>query len=196
MKAPVSAELCICLDILYLSIIQLVKIVRPEYGKETLMKSWVPKIIILAFATGAVLFALQPESRADDGEKATYVGSAACQECHETEYENFTKYAKKAKSYKSIQIMRKGLTESEIKGCYQCHTTGYGQPGGFQSAAKTPHLQNAGCEVCHGPGSIHIESEDPEDLGGDLSIEGCRVCHNSERVASFNFKPMLYGGAH
>jgi hypothetical protein len=160
------------------------------------MKSWVTKFLVVAFACGAIWSVFQNESRANDEEAATYVGSETCMECHEDEYENFAKYAKKAKSFKSIQIMRKGLTESEVKGCYVCHTTGYGKPGGFISEAETPHLKNAGCEVCHGPGSRHAESEDPEDLGGDVSLDGCIVCHNSERVASFNFKPMLYGGAH
>lgn len=42
-----------------------------------------------------------------------YVGSDACQDCHETEYENFKSYAKKAHSYESIKVMKKGLTEAE-----------------------------------------------------------------------------------
>jgi hypothetical protein len=48
---------------------------------------------------------------------------------------------KKAASYRSIERLRKGLTEDEIKGCYACHTTGYGKPGGFTSPEETPHLK-------------------------------------------------------
>ena len=29
-----------------------------------------------------------------------------------------------------------------------------------------------------------------------MTMKDCETCHNSERVASFNFKPLLYGGAH
>ena len=126
----------------------------------------------------------------------TYVGSEACQECHEIEYKSFKTYAKKAHSYESITAMRKSLTDAEFRTCFECHTTGVGQPGGFQSLQDTPHLKNAGCEVCHGPGSLHIESEDPEDLKEDLTAKDCETCHSSERVAAFDYKPLIHGGAH
>ena len=126
----------------------------------------------------------------------TYVGSEACQECHEVEYKSFKTYAKKAHSYESITTMRKSLTEAEFRTCFECHTTGFGQPGGFQSLQDTPHLKNAGCEVCHGPGSLHIESEDPEDLNEDLTAKDCETCHSSERVAAFDYRPLIHGGAH
>lgn len=67
----------------------------------------------------------------------TYVGTAECKNCHEKQYENFTKFAKKAHSAKSVKIMASDLTEAELAGCYGCHTTGYGKPGGFVSYEKT-----------------------------------------------------------
>jgi len=130
---------------------------------------------------------------------AEYVGSSTCGGCHEKEYNNFMKYAKKAKSDKSVKIMSKKLTLDELKGCYACHTTGYGKPGGFVSYEKTPELGHAGCEVCHGPGSAHVDSGGAKGkiIGkGRMNIKSCEVCHNSERVSNFRFKPMLYGGAH
>ena len=126
-----------------------------------------------------------------------YVGTAACKDCHEEQYENFTKFAKKAHSQKSVQIMSSDLTEAELAECYGCHTTGYGKPGGFVSYEKTPHLADAGCEVCHGPGGDHVESGgDAELIKGKLSMDDCVSCHNESRVKAFNFKPLLYGGAH
>ena len=155
------------------------------------------KCICLSSLILAVLFFLYlVPGFADEESLKTYVGSETCGECHESEFESFMANAKKANSYKSIQIMQKGLTETEKKECYSCHTTGYGANGGFVSEKETPHLKNAGCEVCHGPGSLHAESEDPEDIITELSMENCVACHNSERVANFNFKPLLYGGAH
>ena len=77
-----------------------------------------------------------------------------------------------------------------------CHTTGYGSPGGFVSLKETPHLKDAGCEVCHGPGSVHCKTEDSADINGKLSIADCERCHSAERVAAFKFKPLIYGGAH
>ncbi len=125
-----------------------------------------------------------------------YVGSDSCKVCHENEYKYFITYAKKSTSFKSIERVKKGLTEAEIKGCYYCHTTGYGKPGGFVSIEKTPHLKNAGCEVCHGPGEFHIRTGSTKDIKRRMTIKVCEVCHISERVKAFRYKPMIHGGAH
>lgn len=125
-----------------------------------------------------------------------YVGPETCKECHEDEYNSFKKYAKKNHSYENILKMKKGLREDEFQQCLQCHTTGYGRPGGFVSVEKTPHLKELSCETCHGPGSIHADSEEPNDIIGKLSLDQCEECHNSERVADFDYKPLIYGGAH
>jgi hypothetical protein len=125
-----------------------------------------------------------------------YVGSEACKKCHKEEYASFMTYAKKATSFRSIERVKKGLTEEEIKGCYYCHTTGYRKPGGFISPEKTPHLKNAGCEVCHGPGEFHIKSRNPAYIKRKLTLKDCEVCHTSERVQAFRYKPLIHGGAH
>ena len=143
-----------------------------------------------------ILFGGWHGSQAGAEQQKSYVGDDACKDCHEIEYKSFETYAKKRHSYESIKKMQNSLTETEFKQCFECHTTGYGKPGGFCSVQETPHLKNAGCETCHGPGSLHIESEDTEDIKGDLTAKDCTGCHNSERVAEFDFKPLVYGGAH
>lgn len=125
-----------------------------------------------------------------------YIGSQACNECHEEQFKSFKAYAKKAKSYNSVKKMLHSVTADELKKCYECHTTGYGRPGGFVSEAKTPHLAEVGCESCHGPGSLHAQSQARKDIRAKLSAKDCESCHNSERVSAFNFKPLIYGGAH
>jgi hypothetical protein len=128
---------------------------------------------------------------------ATYVGSEVCGACHEQEYENFSQYAKKAHSDRSVKVMAAKLTPKELESCFSCHTTGYGEPGGFISFEETPELAHAGCEVCHGPGSGHVDyGGDPTLIKRKLELSDCESCHSSERVNSFNFKPLLYGGAH
>ena len=77
---------------------------------------------------------------AEPEEVKTFVGHQVCQECHETEYESFTSNCKKIHSFENIKIMKKGLTEEEYRSCFECHTTGFGQPGGFVSEEETPHL--------------------------------------------------------
>lgn len=132
--------------------------------------------------------------RGESGKK--YVGAEACKGCHEAEFNKFRTFSKKAHSFESVAIMKKRLTEAEIKKCFECHTTGYGKPGGFKSETETPQLKDLGCEVCHGPGNAHVNTGDPKAIKRRLSVEDCGACHNSERVAAFNFKPLLYGGVH
>lgn len=147
----------------------------------------------MLFGVGASL------STAAKSEEAKYVGSATCEGCHEKEHRNFSKFAKKAHSDRSVKIMAKKLTPDELKECYSCHTTGYGKPGGFVSFEQTPDLGHAGCEVCHGPGSAHVDSGGKKNLikgRGRMNVKECEQCHSSERVSNFRFKPMLYGGAH
>ncbi|MCF8044324.1 MAG: cytochrome c family protein [Desulfarculaceae bacterium] len=130
-------------------------------------------------------------------EQARYIGAKTCGECHPQEYERFVEFSKKSGSFESIKVMKPKLTREEYQVCFECHTTGYKEPGGFVSESETPELRNAGCEVCHGPGSIHADTGgDPAEIRHDLSLEDCKSCHNSERVNAFDFKPLLFGGAH
>ena len=129
-------------------------------------------------------------------DRKSYVGSKTCMGCHEAEYLRFTTYSKKAASYEHIDKLRKGLTKEEFQACFECHTTGYGKPGGFKSFKETPDARNVGCESCHGPGSLHVETGDSKYIKGNLTRSDCEVCHNKERVEAFNYKPLIYGGAH
>ncbi len=125
-----------------------------------------------------------------------YVGSKACADCHDGQYENFSKYSKKSRSWHSVEIMASDLTPEELRGCYECHTTGYGK-GGFRDYQSTPGLADVGCESCHGPGRAHADSGgDPELIVRRPALATCETCHNAERVADFNFKPLLFSGAH
>lgn len=142
---------------------------------------------------GLILFS---SSSANGGEQPLYVGAEACQDCHPVEYTSFMTYAKKSRSFESIEKLRKGLHPEEVEKCYACHTTGYGRPGGFISPETTEQLKNAGCEVCHGPGSAHVISQSSADIKGAMTTEDCEVCHISERVKAFRYKPMIHGGAH
>ncbi len=160
--------------------------------KEKLLKYLVNVLIALP------LIILIPSLNHGEKKKVVpkYVGSEACKKCHEGEYKSFITYAKKATSYNSIERIKDRLTEEEVRGCYFCHTTGYGKPGGFISVEKTPHLKNAGCEVCHGPGELHVKTQSKNYIKNQLTIKDCEVCHTEERVKAFRYKPLIHGGAH
>jgi hypothetical protein len=151
----------------------------------------------IAFLTVVVIPATAQQALAQGAPQ--YVGSSSCAGCHETQYETFNKHSRKAKSDKSVKLMAKKLTPEELKQCYGCHTTGYGQPGGFVSYEKTPDLGHLGCEACHGPGSAHVDSGGAKNkiLGkGRIDLKQCDKCHKSERVVNFRYKPRLYSGGH
>lgn len=148
---------------------------------------------ILAVIASVAIVASAPAFSAS----ATYVGSETCGGCHDKEYKNFSSFAKKAKSDKSLKVMAPKLTASELESCFGCHTTGYGKPGGFKSFEETPELAHAGCEVCHGPGSAHVDSNgSPTLIKRKFTMKDCDSCHSQDRIKAFNFKPLLYGGAH
>lgn len=149
---------------------------------------------ILVWA-GMIGFSAAVLSGASGAAAQDYIGSAACGDCHVEQYENFTKYSKKAGSRHSVEIMASDLTPEEQRGCYDCHTTGYGK-GGFVDYETTPHLADVGCETCHGPGGEHADMGDPELITLTPELETCTACHNAERVEDFNFKPLIFSGAH
>ncbi len=149
----------------------------------------------LILFTLAICLSLPAFSIGAQGEKG-YVGAETCKGCHEKEHTSFATHSKMSSSFHSVARMKKGLTGDEIKKCYECHTTGYGQPGGFRSEAETPGLKNLGCESCHGPGSSHALSGNPKEIKAHLEIKDCERCHARDRVAAFNYKPLLFGGAH
>ena len=156
--------------------------------------AWSKGCLILFGAAFFVAVGMASLGRTNSGQ---YVGSEACAECHDQEYENYKKFSKKAHSGHSVKLMSGDLTKEELEECYKCHMTGFGKPGGFVSFEETPGMADAGCETCHGPGFDHIEEGgDPDLIKGDLDISDCEGCHNPERVSAFDFKPLIFGGAH
>jgi hypothetical protein len=92
----------------------------------------------------------------------TYVGSERCKKCHEAAYDVW-KNTPHSHAYQKL-VEAKGPANRQFDAeCIVCHTVGFGRQGGFASADRTPHLENVGCESCHGPGSLHVKnSSDPE----------------------------------
>lgn len=113
---------------------------------------------------GFLAFLPSAPARADT---ARYVGSQRCKACHLREYRSW----QKTRMAKSFDLLRPGAAaESKRKAtmeiqkdytheakCLTCHTTGYGQPGGFTSVETTPDLAGVQCEECHGPGSEYLK---------------------------------------
>ncbi|MBU2489295.1 MAG: cytochrome c family protein [Proteobacteria bacterium] len=125
-----------------------------------------------------------------------FVGSEACKECHKNQYAAFQEHSRKSRSFEAIERMADGLTDEEVRGCYSCHTTGYGRPTGFANLEKTPELKDVGCESCHGPGRLHTQTMEMAHIVKTVTIDVCERCHDSEKITSFRYKSVIYAGAH
>ncbi|MHB8900639.1 MAG: cytochrome c family protein [Thermoguttaceae bacterium] len=95
-------------------------------------------------------FPSAPSASAQVPEGQTYTGAKRCSSCH---FEQFMTWKKLKHPESFNNLPAKYKTNEE---CLKCHTTGYGEPTGFKTAADTG-LAGVTCEACHGPGSKHEE---------------------------------------
>ncbi|HEU5182628.1 MAG TPA: cytochrome c family protein, partial [Candidatus Polarisedimenticolia bacterium] len=99
---------------------------------------------------------------------AKYLGDRYCEGCHEDIYRSWRKTdmaatfnslypgADRESKAKALNIDPDADFTNDAT-CFPCHTTGYGQPGGFVSFAKTPNRVGVQCEACHGPASEYMD---------------------------------------
>lgn len=105
----------------------------------------------------------------------SYVGSKSCKKCHLKVHKSWAK----TKMGQAFEILMPGNSKEEKvkhnldpdkdytkdETCLKCHTTGFGQAGGYQTpdpndkkaVRKAKKLQSVGCECCHGPGSEYAK---------------------------------------
>ncbi|HEY0463281.1 MAG TPA: multiheme c-type cytochrome [Polyangiaceae bacterium] len=81
-----------------------------------------------------------------------YVGVEVCSTCHKSERE-FWNLTQHSAAYATLSSAHKEFNLD----CVSCHVTGYDKPGG-STVVHVENLSNVQCEVCHGPGSRHVET--------------------------------------
>jgi peroxiredoxin len=127
--------------------------------------------------------------------RAAYVGSEACRSCHATEYDTWLAH-RHARATESLA----GAGKASDAACLRCHTTGFGQPGGFPrdgAAGAHADLARVGCESCHGPGGDHLK-EGASPIGTILALgdkcdscvilQICGSCHDEANDPGFEFE--------
>jgi len=107
-------------------------------------------------------------------------GTPACRECHAPEYAVW-EHVDHAHAWRSL--LERGYEVDPD--CQQCHTTGYGLPGGFVSAERSADRTSAGCENCHGPSLAHVR--DPQVRTPFQPRDQCVRCHDLENSPQFDF---------
>ena len=138
------------------------------------------------------------------GGEHSYVGSKKCKMCHIKEWKSWAE----TRMAGAFDVLRAGESVDRKKAagldpdrddtsdetCVPCHTTGYGEPGGFVDVETTPHLASVGCEMCHGAGGTYIEDrymsmknkrykkEKIVAVGmvDEVTVSLCSNCHNTD----------------
>jgi hypothetical protein len=107
-------------------------------------------------------------------------GSEACRFCHEEEHKAWSA----AKHFHAWESLTR--TGSHVDPyCQQCHTTGYGMPGGFASIAEGRQRIHVGCESCHGPSLAHVRT--PKVRTAFVAKDQCTRCHDQENSPRFDY---------
>ena len=121
------------------------------------------------------------------GDKAIYVGSQKCIQCHAgLTYPHVERWLRI--KFKSFDLVKKAPDyiagdEEYRKTCLKCHTTGYDEATGEYSE------EGVTCEACHGPGEVYSyfmeigkasEGKKLAKLGTyGTSYNACGPCHDS-----------------
>jgi hypothetical protein len=105
-------------------------------------------------------------------------GSASCVSCHKDD-SSIWEQTKHAHAWEVLEARKMQVDPY----CMQCHTTGFGLPGGFESLASTPKLLGVGCESCHGPSLGHVQK--PTVHTSFAANDQCVRCHDHENSPTF-----------
>jgi hypothetical protein len=120
-----------------------------------------------------------------DAPQRPYQTAAGCMECHQDRFAAWT-FDPHAKAWDAL-LARGAESNPE---CLPCHSTGYGEPGGFGEAtfANTSRYKAVQCEACHGAMGAH-----PEDGKAHAApTEGqCISCHDAANSPSFDISTYL-----
>ena len=125
--------------------------------------------------------------RAEPG-RAFYVGDAKCGPATSRRSRSGRRPCTRS-AWKTLVEVGK---ENDYK-CIGCHVTGYGQVGGT-SLGHTKRLRDVQCEVCHGPGSIHVAEkglEDPASVHKEAPASTCIGCHTEQHSDTFQYEAYL-----
>ena len=140
------------------------------------MKKVVIAIVIVAFMAISLSFFMNHGGAVAGTDGASYVPGKKCKMCH---IKYFKAHAETlhAMGFENL----KDAGQETNADCLECHTTGYGQPGGYVDAASSAGLAGTTCQACHGPGSAHIEKglskEQRRETISGVPQNACIKCH-------------------
>ncbi|HJN76447.1 MAG TPA: multiheme c-type cytochrome [Myxococcota bacterium] len=116
----------------------------------------------------------------------TYATAAACLNCHSR---SLSKWSLTRHAQALEGLRERGQHENPE--CLACHTTGFGEPGGFAEVtnAALRVWGNVQCEACHGPMGGH--PRDDTVVSPEVTEATCRGCHDQANSPGFDFATYL-----
>jgi hypothetical protein len=110
-----------------------------------------------------------------------YASTASCVSCHMHQFATWA-YSKHKGALQSL--VERG--EDRDPECLGCHSTGFGEPGGFGELSKfnLSRLGAVQCEACHGPLKGH--PEDVNVMVSPVTETTCTRCHDEANSPDFD----------
>lgn len=112
-----------------------------------------------------------------------YSGNDACAVCHEKENETWL-LTQHATAFDTL-VRHAASTRTD---CVGCHVVGWEKTGGYTISPPTKHLENVGCESCHGRGGPHLS---PEYANKTDYQAVCATCHDQKHSLGFEYASFL-----
>jgi 2',3'-cyclic-nucleotide 2'-phosphodiesterase (5'-nucleotidase family) len=115
-------------------------------------------------------------TRASD--QLVFAGSESCKQCHSEIFRQWQS-TKHAHAWQTLEQKKSHVDPA----CQLCHTTGYGETGGFEAIRSSLDRVDVGCESCHGPSALHNRT--PTIRTPWTAKTQCASCHDHENSPTF-----------
>ena len=112
-----------------------------------------------------------------------YVGTQECRTCHSAQWEQW-QTTRHAGAYTTLLDAHR----HQFSKCVKCHVAGLNRDSGFSILEPDRSLANVQCELCHGPGSNHVERPSSETVRRLPSERTCLECHNPDHDDDFVYE--------
>lgn len=124
-----------------------------------------------------------------------FMGLDACTQCHPSQVAQWGR-SPHAGAWKTLR----DAGQTRNPDCLGCHTTGFGEAGGFVDPAEGTGLFNVQCEACHGPMDFHVSQANRMGVKADPGVPvieaTCTACHDARNSPEFDFETYSAAVAH